>query len=204
MSAPEVSPSSRTPFSTPANNLLWIPPPQDMPTAATAPPKPVLTLSAADYTKLQTYITTTTALPQSYEAYRTLYPDVLSPLTTNNLYSRTGQTLVSTAALTKSYQLSFSEISDIAGAFIGFATQARLWYPRLQTQLLGLDATPGEARQAREWEGMKGAAIMALKTLSDLAEKKEGRIGSILAQFTSVGVSTQPCPYSGAMWGLRS
>lgn len=198
MSAPEVSSSSRTPFSTPANNLLWIPPPQDMPTA-TAPPKPVLTLSAADYTKLQTYITATTALPQSYEAYKTLYPDVLSPLTTNNLYSRTGQTLVSTAALTKSYQLSFSEISDIAGAFIGFATQARLWYPRLQTQLLGLDATPGEARQGREWEGMKSAAIMALKTLSDLAEKKEERIGTILAQFTSVGVSTQPCPYSGAM-----
>jgi len=204
MSAPEVFPGSRTPFSAPASNLLWIPPPQDMPTTAEATPKPLLTLSAADYTTLQTYITTTAALPQSYEAYRALYPDVLSPLTTANLYSRTGQTLVSTAALTKSYQLSFSEISNIAGALIGFATQARLWYPRLQTQLLGLDATPGEARQGREWEGKKGAAIMALRTLSDLAEKKEERIGTILAQFTAVSVSAQPCPYSGAMWGLRS
>ncbi|PWW80497.1 hypothetical protein C7212DRAFT_355972 [Tuber magnatum] len=191
MSSLEVHPHSQTPFSTPANNLLWTPSPSPATSAAKAEPQtPLLTLSAANYTSLHTYITTTTALPQSYEAYKTLYPDVLSPLTASNLYSRTGQTLVSTAALTRSYQLSFSGISSIAGAIIGFATEARQWYPRLQTQLQGLDSTPVEARQGQEWEGRKGAAVMVLKVLSNQAEMKEEKIGVILAQFTSLRAET--------------
>ncbi|KAG0127045.1 hypothetical protein HOY82DRAFT_672291 [Tuber indicum] len=192
MSTPEVYPSFQTPFSTPANNLLWTPSPSPTTSSAAAepPPKPLLTLSAADYTSLHTYITTSTVLPQSYQAYKTLYPDVLSPLTASNLYSRTGQTLVSTAALTKSYQLSFSDISSIATAIIGFATEARLWYPRLQSQLQGLDATPAAARQGGEWEGRRGAAVTVLKILCNLAERKEERIGVILAQFTSLRAET--------------
>ncbi|CUS12560.1 unnamed protein product, partial [Tuber aestivum] len=185
MNFPEVQPCSQTPFSTPAENLLWTPSALPAASATEAEPaSPLLTLSAADYASLQTYITTTAALPQSYEAYKTLYPDVLSPLTASNLYSRTGQTLVSTAALTRSYQLSFSRIPSIAGAIIGFATEARQWYPRLKTQLHGLDAIPVDARQGREWEGWKGAAVTVLKVLSNQAEMKEEKIGVILAQFT--------------------
>ncbi|RPA99441.1 hypothetical protein L873DRAFT_1806635 [Choiromyces venosus 120613-1] len=196
MNAPEVlvqhPQHPQTPFSSPACDLLWTPLPSSPSHPSSPAVKPVLTLSSADYTSLQTYITTTTPLPHSYEAYKTLYPDVLSPLTSTNLYSRTGQTLVSTAGLTRSYQLSFSEISSIAGAIIGFATEARMWYPRLQTQLRGLDNSrgSGNAGGGGDWEGTKNAAITVLKILSGLAERKEERIGVVLAQFTSLRTET--------------